>query len=135
MLPSLNGLLAALETSTLDFQPRDFSNLVSHSNSFLSNETAESIRRAIVQVKQDPNDTYARRVLAQYAGESIVLSSNRVVLQVLTVKRNMIGCLIHTQRTKTTPTGTSSTKEARPGKRFIRQRRHIALMMSILTLF
>ncbi|KAF9381697.1 phosphatidylinositol-4- kinase [Podila verticillata] len=114
VLPSLNGLLAALETSRLDFQPRDFSNLVSHSNSFLSSETAESIRRAIVQVKQDSNDTYARRVLAQYAGESIVLSSNRVVLQVLTVKRNMIGCLIHTQRTKTPPTGASSAKKATP---------------------
>ncbi|KAG0329284.1 phosphatidylinositol-4- kinase, partial [Podila horticola] len=100
VLPSLNGLLAALETSTLEFEPRDFSNLVSHSNAFLSTETAESIRKAIVQVKQDSNDTYARRVLSQYAGESIVLSSNRVVLQVLTVKRNMIGCLIHSQRTK-----------------------------------
>ncbi|KAG0096965.1 phosphatidylinositol-4- kinase [Podila epicladia] len=107
VLPSLNGLLAALETSTLEFEPRDFSNLVSHSNAFLSSETAESIRRAILQVKQDSNDTYAGRVLTQYAGESIVLSSNRVVLQVLTVKRNMIGCLIHSQLPKTPP----STKE------------------------
>ncbi|KAF9300463.1 phosphatidylinositol-4- kinase [Mortierella antarctica] len=112
VLPSLNGLLAALETSTLEFEPRDFSNLVSHSNAFLSSETAESIRRAILQVKQDSNDTYASRVLSQYAGESIVLSSNRVVLQVLTVKRNMIGCLIHSQRPKTPP---SKETTATPG--------------------
>ncbi|KAF9328773.1 phosphatidylinositol-4- kinase [Podila minutissima] len=112
VLPSLNGLLAALETSTLEFEPRDFSNLVSHSNAFLSSETAESIRRAILQVKQDSNDTYASRVLSQYAGENIVLSSNRVVLQVLTVKRNMIGCLIHSQRPKTPP---SKETAATPG--------------------
>ncbi|KAF9422055.1 hypothetical protein BGZ94_008664, partial [Podila epigama] len=93
-LPSLNGLLTALETSTLAFQPRDFADLVSHSNAFLSSETSEHIRKAIDTVKQDAGNTYARRVLTQYSRESIVLSSNRVVLQVLTVKRNMIGSLI-----------------------------------------
>jgi len=95
VLPSLNGLLAALETSTLEFHPRDFADFVSHSNPFLSSETSEHIRRAISVVKQDSNNSYARRVLSQYATESTVLSSNRVVLQVLTVKRNMIGCLIN----------------------------------------
>ncbi|KAF9148200.1 phosphatidylinositol-4- kinase [Linnemannia schmuckeri] len=94
VLPSLNGLLAALETSSLEFRPRDFADLVSHSNPFLSSETSEHIRQAITVVKQDTTNSYAHRVLLQYAGESIVLSSNRVVLQVLTVKRNMIGCLL-----------------------------------------
>lgn len=93
-MPSLNGLLAALETSSLEFQPRDFADLVSHSNPFLSSETSEHIRQAITVTKQDTTNSYAHRVLLQYAGESIVLSSNRVVLQVLTVKRNMIGCLL-----------------------------------------
>ncbi|KAF9577576.1 hypothetical protein BGW38_007126, partial [Lunasporangiospora selenospora] len=100
VLPSLNGLLAALETTSLEFQPKDFADLVSHSNAFLSSETSEQIRKAITLVKQDANNSYARRVLALYAGESIVLSSNRIVLQVLTVKRNMIGCLISAHLTK-----------------------------------
>ncbi|KAG0310681.1 phosphatidylinositol-4- kinase [Dissophora globulifera] len=112
-LPSLNGLLAALETSTLAFQPRDFADLVSHSNAFLSSETSESIRKAVNYVKQDVNNSYARRVLSQYAEESVVLSSNRVVLQVLTVKRNMIGCLIKSHfiqpATKELPNGTAGT--------------------------
>ncbi|KAF8932770.1 phosphatidylinositol-4- kinase [Dissophora ornata] len=99
-LPSLNGLLAALETSSLEFQPRDFADLVSHSNPFLSSGTTENIRKAINIVKQDTNNSYARRLLSQYAEESIILSSNRVVLQVLTVKRNMIGCLINVQLAK-----------------------------------
>ncbi|KAG0207549.1 phosphatidylinositol-4- kinase, partial [Mortierella sp. NVP41] len=94
VLPSLNGLLAALETSSLEFQAHDFADLVSHSNPFLSSETSEHIRQAITVIKQDTTNSYAHRVLLQYAGESIVLSSNRVVLQVLTVKRNMIGCLL-----------------------------------------
>ncbi|KAF9177874.1 phosphatidylinositol-4- kinase [Haplosporangium sp. Z 767] len=100
VLPSLNGLLAALETSSLEFQPHDFANLVSHSNPFLSSETSEHIRKAISIVKQDASNSYAHRVLSQYAEESIVLSSNRVVLQVLTVKRNMIGCLINVHLAK-----------------------------------
>ncbi|KAG0346277.1 phosphatidylinositol-4- kinase, partial [Podila humilis] len=104
VLPSLNGLLAALETSSLEFQPHDFSNLVSYSNAFLCSETAEKIRGAVLFVKQDTNDTYARRILTQYAEGSIILSSNRVVLQVLTVKRNMIGCLINSLRVKKPPT-------------------------------
>ncbi|KAG9323613.1 hypothetical protein KVV02_006902 [Mortierella alpina] len=100
VLPSLNGLLAALETSSLEFQPRDFADLVAHSNPFLSSETSEHIRKAISVIKQDTTNSYAHRVLSQYAGESIVLSSNRVVLQVLTVKRNMIGCLVNTHLAK-----------------------------------
>ncbi|KAG0092538.1 phosphatidylinositol-4- kinase, partial [Podila epicladia] len=101
VLPSLNGFLTALENATLSFQPRDFADLVSHSNAFLSSETSEHIRKAIDIVKQDTANTYARRVLTQYARESIVLSSNRVVLQVLTVKRNMIGSLIASHIAKT----------------------------------
>lgn len=97
MLPSLNGLWTALETSTLAFEPKDFADLVSHSSAFLSNETSEHIRKAIGIIKQETANIYARRVLIQYARESIVLSSNRVVLQVLTVKRNMIGRIIDTQ--------------------------------------
>ncbi|KAF9427764.1 phosphatidylinositol-4- kinase, partial [Podila epigama] len=108
VLPSLNGLLAALETSTLIFKPIDFSNFVMHSNAFLSSETAESIRRAVFHVKQETNNSNARSVLTQYAEEGIVLSSNRVVLQVLTVKRNMIGCLIHSHRTLPSSTRSSS---------------------------
>lgn len=100
VLPSLNGLLAALETSSLEFQPRDFADLVAHSNPFLSSETSEHIRKAISVIKLDTTNSYAHRVLSQYAGESIVLSSNRVVLQVLTVKRNMIGCLVNTHLAK-----------------------------------
>ncbi|KAG0256287.1 phosphatidylinositol-4- kinase [Actinomortierella ambigua] len=94
VLPSLNGLLAALETSTIEFHPRDFSDLVSHSSQFLSSDMAEHVRKAISLVKQDTTNSYARRILSQYANEGTVLSSNRLVLQVLTVKRNMIGCLI-----------------------------------------
>ncbi|KAG0234712.1 phosphatidylinositol-4- kinase [Actinomortierella wolfii] len=94
VLPSLNGLLAALETSTIKFQPRDFGDLVSHSSQFLSSDTAEHVRKAISIVKQDTTNSYARRILSQYANDGTVLSSNRLVLQVLTVKRNMIGCLI-----------------------------------------
>lgn len=90
-----------MENSALNFQPRDFADLVSHSNAFLSSETSEHIRKAIDIVKQDTANTYARRVLTQYARESIVLSSNRVVLQVLTVKRNMIGSLIASHIAKT----------------------------------
>ncbi|KAI1320618.1 phosphatidylinositol-4- kinase [Mortierella claussenii] len=101
VLPSLNGLLAALETSSLEFESRDFADLVSHSNAFLSSETSEHIRQAISVVKQDITNSYARRVLTQYAEESIVLSSNRVVLQILTVKRNMIGYLINAHLIKT----------------------------------
>ncbi|KAG0043332.1 phosphatidylinositol-4- kinase [Gryganskiella cystojenkinii] len=112
VLPSLNGLLAALETSTLEFQPRDFADLVSHSNPFLSSETSEHIRKAISVVKQDSNNSYSRRVLSQYAAESTVLSSNRVVLQVLTVKRNMIGCLINAHLVKTPVTDTPEKTRA-----------------------
>jgi len=100
VLPSLNGLLAALETSSFGFQPRDFADLVSHSNVFLSSESSEHIRQAIASVKQDIQNSFARRVLSQYAAESVDLSSNRVVLQVLTVKRNMIASLLHTHLVK-----------------------------------
>jgi hypothetical protein len=116
VLPSLNGLLAALETSSLEFQSRDFADLVSHSNPFLSSETSEHIRQAITVIKQDTTNSYAYRVLMQYADEGIVLSSNRVVLQVLTVKRNMIGCLIkahlekaHNKEKSPAPTAPTST--------------------------
>ncbi|KAG0005415.1 phosphatidylinositol-4- kinase [Entomortierella chlamydospora] len=100
VLPSVNGLLAALETTSFEFQPRDFADLVSHSNAFLSSENSEHIRQAVAAVKQDIGNSYARRVLSQYAIENTVLSSNRVVLQVLTVKRNVIGCLVNAHLTK-----------------------------------
>ncbi|KAG0046870.1 phosphatidylinositol-4- kinase [Gryganskiella cystojenkinii] len=97
VLPSLNGLWTALETSTLAFEPKDFADLVAHSSAFLSNETSDHIRKAIGTIKQETANIYARRVLIQYAREGIVLSSNRVLLQVLTVKRNMIGRIIDNQ--------------------------------------
>ncbi|KAF9116746.1 phosphatidylinositol-4- kinase [Mortierella sp. AM989] len=100
VLPSVNGFLAAMETTSFEFQPRDFADLVSHSNAFLSSENSEKIRQAVTTVKQDASNCYARRVLSLYAGESTVLSSNRVVLQVLTVKRNVIGSLINAHLAK-----------------------------------
>ena len=101
VLPSLNGLWTALETSTLAFEPKDFADLVAHSNAFLSNETSEHIRKAIDTIKQGTANIYARRVLIQYTREGIVLSSNRVILQVLTVKRNMMGRIIDAQISQT----------------------------------
>lgn len=97
VLPSLNGLWTAFENTTLSFGQKDFADLVAHSNAFLSNETSEHIRDAIDTIKQESANIYARRVLAQYARESIVLSSNRIILQVLTVKRNMVGRIIDAQ--------------------------------------
>ncbi|KAF9354404.1 phosphatidylinositol-4- kinase, partial [Mortierella sp. AD094] len=94
VLPSLNGLLTALETSVFDFETRDFAAFVSHTSAFLSSETTDSIRKAIETIKQETNNSFSRKILVNYARESIILSSNRVVLQVLTVKRNMIACLI-----------------------------------------
>lgn len=99
MLPSLNGLLTALESSKFEFESRDFADLVSHSNALLSNSTSEHIRKAIDTITQEPS-SYARRVLATYARDNILLSSNRVVLQVLTVKRNMIARLIEANTAK-----------------------------------
>ncbi|KAF9207720.1 phosphatidylinositol-4- kinase [Haplosporangium sp. Z 27] len=100
VLPSLNGLLTALETSVFDFESRDFAAFVSHTSAFLSSETTDRIRKAIETIKQETSDSFARKVLVNYARESIILSSNRVVLQVLTVKRNMIACLISSYITK-----------------------------------
>lgn len=116
VLPSLDGLLAALETSSFDFQPRDFADLVSHSNAFLSSETSEQIRKAIATVNQDTQNSYARRVLSQYAAESNILSSNRVVLQVLTVKRNMIGRLLdsHLVEAQSDKVDTAKQNDAKP---------------------
>ncbi|KAF9436833.1 phosphatidylinositol-4- kinase [Entomortierella beljakovae] len=99
VLPSINGFLAALETTSFQFQPKDFADLVSHSNAFLSSENSEHIRQAVTAIKQDATNSYARRILSQYAAEDNVLSSNRVVLQVLTIKRNVIGCLIKSHLT------------------------------------
>ncbi|KAF9919852.1 phosphatidylinositol-4- kinase [Linnemannia zychae] len=99
-LPSLNGLLTALESSNFEFESRDFANLVSHSNPLLSNNTSEHIRKAIDTITQEPSTSYARRVLSAYARDNILLSSNRVVLQVLTVKRNMIARLIKVNTTR-----------------------------------
>ncbi|KAI1302141.1 phosphatidylinositol-4- kinase [Mortierella claussenii] len=101
VLPSFNGLFTALETSTFEFESRDFSALVSHSNSFLSNDTTDHIRKAIDRIKEETTNSYARRVLVYYARESMVLSSNRVALQVLTVKRNMIARLVNPHASKT----------------------------------
>jgi hypothetical protein len=100
VLPSLNGLLTALESSKFEFESRDFADLISHSNALLSNSTSEQIRKAIDTITQEPSTTYARRVLAIYARDNILLSSNRVVLQVLTVKRNMIARLIEANTAK-----------------------------------
>ncbi|KAF9168827.1 phosphatidylinositol-4- kinase [Mortierella sp. AD011] len=101
VLPSLNGLFTALETSACDFDTRDFAAFVSYTSAFLSSETTDSIRKAIETVKQETNNSSSRKILVNYARESIVLSSNRVVLQVLTVKRNMIACLIRSSIKKT----------------------------------
>ncbi|KAF9550420.1 phosphatidylinositol-4- kinase [Mortierella hygrophila] len=100
VLPSLNGLLTALESSKFEFESHDFTNLVSHSNALLSNSTSEHIRKAIDTITQEPSTSYARRVLATYARDNVLLSSNRVVLQVLTVKRNMIARLIEANTAK-----------------------------------
>lgn len=100
VLPSLNGLLTSLESSQFEFESRDFADLVSHSNALLSNSTSEHIRKAIDTITQEPSTSYARRVLSTYARDHIILSSNRVVLQVLTVKRNMIARLIEANTAK-----------------------------------
>ncbi|KAG0198931.1 phosphatidylinositol-4- kinase, partial [Mortierella sp. NVP41] len=105
VLPSLNGLLTALESSKFEFETRDFADLVSHSNTLLSNNTSEHIRKAIDAITQEPTTSYARRVLSNYARDNILLSSNRVVLQVLTVKRNMIARLIDANTAKIQLTG------------------------------
>ncbi|KAG0006350.1 phosphatidylinositol-4- kinase [Modicella reniformis] len=100
VLPSLNGLLTALETSTFEIEPSDFAALVSHLSAFLSSATADHIRQAVDATKQEATNTYARRVLVSYARESVTLDSNRVVLQALTVKRNMIARLINSNVAK-----------------------------------
>jgi hypothetical protein len=97
----LNGLLTALEDSKFEFESCDFANLVSHSNTLLSNNTSEHIRKAIDTITQEPSTSYARRILSTYARDNILFSSNRVVLQVLTVKRNMIARLIDANIAKT----------------------------------
>ncbi|KAF9436184.1 phosphatidylinositol-4- kinase, partial [Entomortierella beljakovae] len=94
VLPSLNGLLAALETTSFAFEARDFAAFVSHASPFLASESTNKIREAIEAIKSDVSNPFARKVLVNYARESIILSSNRVVLQVLTVKRNMIARLV-----------------------------------------
>ncbi|KAF9190169.1 phosphatidylinositol-4- kinase, partial [Haplosporangium sp. Z 767] len=101
VLPSLNGLLTALETAAFEYEPRDFADLVSHSSAFLSSATSEHIRKAIDTIKNESSDSYARRVLSSFARKSIILSSNRIVLQVLTVKRNVIARLIEAHLAKT----------------------------------
>ncbi|KAF9906504.1 phosphatidylinositol-4- kinase [Linnemannia zychae] len=105
VLPSLNGLLTALEASKFEFESRDFADLVSHSNALLSSSTSEHIRKAIDTITQEPSTSYARRVLSTYARDNILLSSNRVVFQVLTVKRNMIARLIDINIAKVHLTG------------------------------
>jgi len=114
VLPSLNGLWTAFENTTLSFGQKDFADLVTHSNAFLSNETSEHIRDAINTIKQESANIYARRVLAQYARESIVLSSNRIILQVLTVKRNMVGRIIDAQLSQGPETANGLNKYAQP---------------------
>ncbi|KAG0309234.1 phosphatidylinositol-4- kinase [Dissophora globulifera] len=100
VLPSLNGLLAALESSSFEFEPRDFAALVSHTSVFLSSDTADRIRKAVDTIKQETANSFARRVLVNYARHNVILSSNRIVLQVLTVKRNMIARLINSHVVK-----------------------------------
>ncbi|KAF9355760.1 phosphatidylinositol-4- kinase [Mortierella sp. NVP85] len=101
VLPSLNGLLTALETSTFEIDTKGFAAMGPHLSAFLSSATADHIRQAVEKTtKQESGSSYARRVLVSYARESVILGSNRVVLQVLTVKRNMIARLINSYVTK-----------------------------------
>ncbi|CAO3618813.1 unnamed protein product [Mucor hiemalis] len=95
ILPSLAGLARALQVSPYLYKPVQLQSICENMHPLIVNQTLDNIRNAIDTCLSDHDeDSYSRRVLANYWEAGMPLSSNRIIHDLLIILRNVTARVI-----------------------------------------
>lgn len=95
ILPSLAGLARALQVSPYLYKSVQLQSICENMHPLIVNQTLDNIRNAIDTCLSDHDeDSYSRRVLANYWEAGMPLSSNRIIHDLLIILRNVTARVI-----------------------------------------